>query len=87
MQMELELRESQIMRNNIPFTGNQFKQVKVSDPFGVPGTVDGDATINVSTTITQQAGQSYLVTVNVTWAGNVRGITNSTIVTPQVNFI
>jgi hypothetical protein len=84
LQMELELREAQIMYNNIQAVGTTTRSVQVSDPFTASAGIRGDATITVRTTITKRVGNSWLVVVNVNWPGNAQGLTNSIIVTPQM---
>jgi len=86
LQMELELREGQILRNNIPAVGTTTRNVQVSDPVGGVAGVRGDVTITVRTTISNRPGNSWLVVVNVSWPENVRGLTNSIIATPQMFF-
>jgi hypothetical protein len=84
--MELELREGQIMRNNIPALGTTTRNIQVSDPFTVSAGIRGDVTMSIRTTISRRSGSSWLVTVNVTWPGNAQGLTNSIIATPQMFF-
>jgi Tfp pilus assembly protein PilV len=86
LQTELELREGQVMRNNIPALGTTTRNVQVSDPFTVSAGIRGDATMSVRTTISRRTNNSWLVTVNVTWPGNPQGLTNSIIATPQMFF-
>ena len=86
LQTELELREGQIMRNNIPALGITTRNVQVSDPFTVSAGIRGDATMSIRTTISRRTNNSWLVTVNVTWPGNPQGLTNSIIATPQMFF-
>lgn len=84
MQSELELRENQIMLGNIP-TPPPNQTVTASG-----GTNAGDATFNLTTTITNPSTNSYLVKVNVAWKGNCAGgtcnIASSMLVTPQSGF-
>jgi Tfp pilus assembly protein PilV len=86
LQMELELREGQIMRNNIPALGTTTRNVQASDPFTVSAGIRGDVTMSIRTTISRRTNNSWLVTVNVTWPGNPQGLTNSIIATPQMFF-
>ena len=86
LQMELELREAQIMSNNIPALGTTTRNIQVSDPFTVSAGISGDATMSITTTISRRASNSWMVTVNVTWPGNPQGLTNSIIATPQMFF-
>jgi hypothetical protein len=86
LQTELELREGQIMHNNIPALGTTTRNVQVSDPFTVSSGIRGDVTMTLRTTISRRTGSSWLVTVNVSWPGNPQGLTNSLIATPQMFF-
>ena len=86
LQMELELREAQIMLNNIPALGATIRTVQVSDPFVASAGIRGDVNITIRTTISRGIGNSWLVVVNVSWPGNAQGLTNSVIVTPQMFF-
>ena len=84
LQMELELREGQIMHNSIPPLGTTTRNVQVSDPFTVSAGISGDATMSITTTISRRASNSWMVTFNVAWPGNSQGLTNSIIATPQM---
>jgi len=86
LQMELELREGQIMCNNIPALGTTTRNVQVSDPFTVSVGIRGDVTMSIRTIISRRASNSWMVTVNVSWPGNTQGLTNSIIATPQMFF-
>jgi hypothetical protein len=87
LQMELELREGQIMTNNIPALGTTTRIIQVSDPLTASAGIRGDVNITVRTTISGRVNNSWLVTVNVSWPGNAQGLTNSIIVTPQMFFL
>lgn len=86
LQMELELRENQIMANNIPPLGTTTRTVQVSNPALQTTGVRGDANFIVRTTLSFRGDNSWLVVVNVSWQGNPNGITNSLIATPQMFF-
>ena len=86
LQQELEFREGQVMNGvypaDSPHTYDQ--NVNVS---GMAASQEGDAAFVLKTKMTKQGNNSWLVNVQVTWAGNSTGIKNSIIVTPQINFM
>lgn len=86
LQMELEMREGQILRNNIPAAGTTTRTVQVSDPSTPSAGIRGDVNITVRTTISARVGNSWLVVVNVSWPKNPQGLTNSLIATSQMYF-
>jgi Tfp pilus assembly protein PilV len=84
LQRQMEDSEAFVMNpNNNPVTGTTTANVITS---GMGAAVQGDATYNVSTTITPVGANIWRVTVRVTWPVNTTGITGSLIVARQEFF-
>ncbi len=81
---EMDTRETWIMNPcNAVTTGTTTSAVKTS---GMAGTIAGDATYTVTTTITNIGTGVWRVTVRVTWPINQTGISESLVVTRQEKF-
>jgi hypothetical protein len=81
---QLTDREAAIMNPcNAVTTGTTTSAVKTS---GMAGTIAGDATYTLTTTITNIGTGVWRVTVRVTWPINTRGISESLVVTRQEKF-
>jgi Tfp pilus assembly protein PilV len=81
---QLQATEAMIMNPSIAVaTGTTTNQVY---PGGQSTPKLGDATFTVQTTITAVGGNTWRVTVNVTWPGNATGITESLNVSRQEYF-
>lgn len=77
LQSELELRENQLASGYVAFTGDNTRNVKVSNFMGTPAAnTTGDDTFSVKTNITQPVANNanWDVVVNVTWSGSTTGI-------------
>jgi prepilin-type N-terminal cleavage/methylation domain-containing protein len=81
---QLQATEASIMNPNIAVaTGTTSSSVYAG---GQSTARQGDATMTVNRTITALGGNTWRVTVNVTWPGNAAGISESLTVTRQETF-
>jgi Tfp pilus assembly protein PilV len=84
LQNQIETTEAFVMNpcNTVPL-GTTTTSVKMS---GMAGTIAGDATYNVSTTIASAGTNIWKVTITVTWPMNATGITTNVMVSRQEFF-